>query len=76
MQIGKDTVPAVVVEGKSTTELEVLLMEKKKNNSLRNGPHSSGPKQIGPQANINSSTCSTTCLETCFSRYLSWMLST
>lgn len=35
MQTSRDTVPAVVVEGETTTELEVLLM--KKNNSLRNG---------------------------------------
>lgn len=30
MLTAKDTVPATVVEGKSTTELEVLLMEKRK----------------------------------------------
>lgn len=35
MQTSRDTVPAVVVEGETGTELEVLLM--KKNNSLRNG---------------------------------------
>lgn len=54
MQTSRDTVPAVVVAGKTTTEPEVLLMEKKENNSLRNGHQSCGPKQIGPQSITNS----------------------
>lgn len=54
MQTSRDTVPAVVVEGESTTELEVPLMKKKKNDSLRNEHQSHGPKQIGPQPITNS----------------------
>ena len=41
-----------MAEGESRTELEVLLM--KKNNSLRNGHQSCGPKQVGPQSITNS----------------------
>lgn len=70
MQTSRDTVPAVVVEGKITTELVEALMKKSKNNLLRNRLHSCRPKQIGPQSNIDIN--SNTCLEIgCFSKCLS-----